>query len=65
VLCLRYVDDLTQGEIADKLGVSQMQVSRLLTRAVGQLRRHILAERPPRRNRVHPQWTPEPVRAVG
>jgi RNA polymerase sigma-B factor len=48
ILCLRFVDDLTQTQIADKLGISQMQVSRLLTRALDQLRRHILATRPTR-----------------
>jgi RNA polymerase sigma-B factor len=51
VLCLRFVDDLTQSQIADKLGVSQMQVSRLITRALDQLKRHMLAERPTRRRR--------------
>jgi len=44
LLSLRYVDDLTQSEIADKLGVSQMQVSRLLTRTLDRLRGHMLAD---------------------
>jgi RNA polymerase sigma-B factor len=35
---LRFVDDLTQSEIADRLGVSQMQVSRLLSRSLTRLR---------------------------
>jgi RNA polymerase sigma-B factor len=35
---LRFVEDLTQTEIARILGVSQMQVSRLLSRALGMLR---------------------------
>ena len=38
VLRLRYVDDLTQANIADQLGVSQMHVSRLIRRAIGRLR---------------------------
>jgi RNA polymerase sigma-B factor len=33
MLRLRFVDNLTQSEIADKIGVSQMHVSRLLSRA--------------------------------
>lgn len=35
---LRFVDDLTQTEIARILGVSQMQVSRLLSRSLARLR---------------------------
>src|SRR4051794_11033900 len=38
VLKLRFVDDLTQSEIAEKVGVSQMQVSRLIRRALERLR---------------------------
>ena len=38
VLALRFVEDLTQTQIADDIGVSQMQVSRILRRAVGRLR---------------------------
>ena len=38
VLALRFVQDLTQTQIADEIGVSQMQVSRILRRAVGRLR---------------------------
>jgi RNA polymerase sigma-B factor len=38
VLQLRFVEDLTQTEIANRIGVSQMQVSRLLRRALEQLR---------------------------
>jgi RNA polymerase sigma-B factor len=39
VLYLRFARDLTQSEIAQRIGVSQMQVSRLLRRAIEKLRR--------------------------
>jgi RNA polymerase sigma-B factor len=38
VLALRYREDLKQSEIAERIGVSQMQVSRILRRATDQLR---------------------------
>jgi len=38
IVILRFRDDLTQGEIARRLGVSQMHVSRLLRKALGLLR---------------------------
>lgn len=39
ILALRYCDDLTQTQIAERVGVSQMHVSRLLTRTLRALRR--------------------------
>jgi RNA polymerase sigma-B factor len=39
IVALRFVEDLTQSEIARRLGVSQMQVSRVLRRAVDHLHR--------------------------
>jgi RNA polymerase sigma-B factor len=38
ILRMRFVDDLTQTEIAEQVGISQMQVSRLLRRSLDQLR---------------------------
>jgi RNA polymerase sigma-B factor len=38
VLKLRFEDDMTQSEIADQIGVSQMHVSRLIRRALTRLR---------------------------
>jgi RNA polymerase sigma-B factor len=39
ILYLRFVDDLTQSEIAERVGVSQMQVSRLIRHSLDELRR--------------------------
>jgi RNA polymerase sigma-B factor len=44
ILRMRYLEDLTQTEIAERVGVSQMQVSRLLRQTVVKLRS--LAEGP-------------------
>jgi RNA polymerase sigma-B factor len=38
VLALRFIHDMTQTQIAAEIGVSQMQVSRILRRALNQLR---------------------------
>jgi RNA polymerase sigma-B factor len=38
VLVLRFVEDMTQTQIAEQIGVSQMQVSRILRRALARLR---------------------------
>ena len=44
LLRLRFVDELTQQQIADRLGTSQMQVSRLLSRVLRRLRTHMLGQ---------------------
>ncbi len=41
---LRFVQGLTQSQIAERIGVSQMQVSRLLTRALASMRAHAAPE---------------------
>jgi RNA polymerase sigma-B factor len=46
VLTLRFGEDLTQAEIGERIGVSQMQVSRLIRQALIRLRVG-LVERPP------------------
>jgi RNA polymerase sigma-B factor len=38
IIVLRFFGDRTQSEIADELGISQMHVSRLLSRALESLR---------------------------
>ena len=38
ILHLRFVEDLTQSQIADRIGVSQMQISRLIRRSLARLR---------------------------
>jgi RNA polymerase sigma-B factor len=47
VLRLRFAEDLTQTEIAERIGVSQMQVSRLIRQSLARLRIDI--ERSPQR----------------
>jgi RNA polymerase sigma-B factor len=44
ILYLRFFEDLTQEEIGENLGVTQMQVSRLLTRILGNLREDLQDE---------------------
>jgi len=46
ILYLRFVEDMTQAEIGDELGVTQMQVSRLLTKILADMRARL--ERSPR-----------------
>ena len=47
VLRLRFEHDLTQTEIAQRIGVSQMQVSRLIRQSLARMRMDI--ERSPER----------------
>jgi RNA polymerase sigma-B factor len=42
ILVMRFYGNLTQTEIGDRLGISQMHVSRLLTRALAHLRSRLL-----------------------
>ena len=45
ILAMRFYGNMTQTEIGDRLGISQMHVSRLLARALGYLRDCLLNER--------------------
>jgi RNA polymerase sigma-B factor len=48
VLHLRFTEDLTQAEIGERIGVSQMQVSRIIRQSVARLRAYATArQRPP------------------
>ncbi|MFI5843557.1 SigB/SigF/SigG family RNA polymerase sigma factor [Catenuloplanes sp. NPDC051500] len=44
ILTLRFYGNLTQSQIADQIGVSQMHVSRLLAKALVKLRGHLAAD---------------------
>ncbi|MEU6732804.1 SigB/SigF/SigG family RNA polymerase sigma factor [Streptomyces physcomitrii] len=48
ILRMRFAEELTQAQIGERIGVSQMQVSRLLTRTLGRLRRQLLIDESPR-----------------
>ncbi|WP_189980138.1 RNA polymerase sigma factor SigF, partial [Streptomyces capoamus] len=45
IIHMRFVEELTQGQIGKRLGVSQMHVSRLLSRTVARLREGMLTTR--------------------
>jgi RNA polymerase sigma-B factor len=46
ILYLRFFEEKTQSQIADELGISQMHVSRLLTRTLRQLREDTFPQEP-------------------
>ena len=57
ILSLRFFGNLTQTEIAEEIGISQMHVSRLLSRALAKLHEQLVGEtaaghRTPRRRRA-------------
>lgn len=54
VLLLRFVDDRTQVQIAAQIGVSQMQVSRILNRAIERLRELMAQPQPGALDGVRP-----------
>ncbi|MFD6923886.1 SigB/SigF/SigG family RNA polymerase sigma factor [Streptomyces sp. NPDC059944] len=44
ILYMRFFEDMTQSGIADRLGISQMHVSRLITRSCAQVRNEALGQ---------------------
>jgi RNA polymerase sigma-B factor len=54
ILRLRFVEDLTQSEIGERVGVSQMHISRLLRQALAQLREAAQLSEEPAYLRTHP-----------
>jgi RNA polymerase sigma-B factor len=71
ILALRFYGNMTQAEIGQRLGISQMHVSRLLEAALNRLRDCLtgVAGRPrtprPRRRSAHPGSLAEPVGQPG
>jgi RNA polymerase sigma-B factor len=67
ILLLRFFGERTQSEIAERLGISQVHVSRVLTRTLATLRDHVLEGVPlPRswdRQPVPDEGIPSPRRA--
>ncbi|MEU1079051.1 SigB/SigF/SigG family RNA polymerase sigma factor [Streptomyces sp. NPDC005908] len=49
ILYMRFFEDMTQSRIADRLGISQMHVSRLISRSCARVRADVLGQRPGRR----------------
>jgi RNA polymerase sigma-B factor len=46
ILYMRFFEDMTQSRIADRLGISQMHVSRLISRSCARVRDEVLGRRP-------------------
>ncbi|CAL9357368.1 B/F/G family RNA polymerase sigma-70 factor [Streptomyces sp. DH-12] len=54
ILYMRFFEDMTQSRIADRLGISQMHVSRLISRSCARVRADVLGQRPGRRGGGQP-----------
>ncbi|MFJ9820863.1 SigB/SigF/SigG family RNA polymerase sigma factor [Streptomyces sp. NPDC101151] len=52
ILYMRFFEDMTQSRIADRLGISQMHVSRLISRSCARVRDEALGQRPRGRAKV-------------
>ncbi len=44
IIALRFFGNLGQAQIADRVGISQMHVSRLLTKSLTTMRNHLTSE---------------------
>jgi RNA polymerase sigma-B factor len=49
ILYLRFFDELSQAQIAERIGTSQVHVGRLIASSLAELRQHLLEETPPPR----------------
>jgi RNA polymerase sigma-B factor len=58
VLALRFGEDLTQAEIGERIGVSQMQVSRVIRQALARLRTQLEAQQGSRQGQVRGRGRP-------
>ena len=47
ILYLRFFDELSQAQIAEQIGTSQVHVGRLISSSLAELRQHLLDETPP------------------
>jgi RNA polymerase sigma-B factor len=61
VLLLRFYGERTQSEIAERLGISQVHVSRVLTRTLTAVREHVLYDAPLPRSWEPADWTLSPA----
>jgi RNA polymerase sigma-B factor len=47
ILYLRFFEELSQAQIAERIGTSQVHVGRLIASSLAELRQHFLEETPP------------------
>jgi RNA polymerase sigma-B factor len=62
LIIMRFYGNLTQSQIAEEFGISQMHVSRLLHRGLAWLRAALLSDRLPPWDQVHDYHDPEPFK---
>ncbi len=59
ILLMRFYGDRTQAEIAERLGISQVHVSRVLARTLAAVRDHVLDDVP-----LPQSWEPDPAAGI-